>query len=147
MLNLATRYNVGPLSNYSGSQTLQLSLGIFSLVCTCMSFVCHSYVLVCHPYVTRMYSMSPVCHSYVLVCHPYVTRMNSNVIRMSLVCIRMSSISHSYVVLPWTFISEGGRLISDILEITNSLQIDRLLMTIDIEKAFDSVNKFFLRIQ
>ena len=42
------------------------------------------------------------------------------------------------------FISEGGRLILDILEITDSLQIDRLLMTIDIEKAFDSVNRFFL---
>ena len=35
-------------------------------------------------------------------------------------------------------------LISDILEITDSLQIDGLLMKIDIEKAFDSVNHFFL---
>ena len=42
------------------------------------------------------------------------------------------------------FISEGGRLISDILEITDSLQIDRLLMAIDIEKTFDSANHFFL---
>ena len=42
------------------------------------------------------------------------------------------------------YISEGRRLILDILEITDSLQIDRLLMTIDIEKAFDSVNHFFL---
>ena len=42
------------------------------------------------------------------------------------------------------FISEGGRLILDILEITDSLQIDRLLMAIDIEKTFDSVNHFFL---
>ena len=33
-------------------------------------------------------------------------------------------------------------LISDILEITDSLQIDGLLMKIDIEKAFDSVNIF-----
>ena len=40
------------------------------------------------------------------------------------------------------FISEGGRLISDILEITHSIQIDGLLMTTDIEKAFD--NHFFL---
>ena len=31
------------------------------------------------------------------------------------------------------FISEGGRLISDILEMTDSLQIDGLLMTIDID--------------
>ena len=42
------------------------------------------------------------------------------------------------------FISEGGRLTFDILEITDSLQIDGLLMTTDIEKAFDSVNHFFL---
>ena len=41
------------------------------------------------------------------------------------------------------FISEGGKLISDILEITDSLQIDGLSITIDIEKAFDSVNHFF----
>ena len=42
------------------------------------------------------------------------------------------------------FISEGGRLISDILEMTKSLQIDGILMTVDIEKAFDSVNHVFL---
>ena len=98
---------------------------------THMSSVCHSYVLVCHLYVTRMYSyvirmslvchpyvtrmysyvirmslvctrMSSVCHSYVLVCHSYVTRMYSYVIRMSHVCTRMSFVSHSSVVLPWT---------------------------------------------
>ena len=38
------------------------------------------------------------------------------------------------------FISESGRLISDVLEITNSLEIEGLLMTADIEKAFDSIN-------
>ena len=42
------------------------------------------------------------------------------------------------------FISEGGRLISDIFEMTKSLQIDGILMTVDIEKAFDSVNHVFL---
>ena len=42
------------------------------------------------------------------------------------------------------FISKSGKLISDILEITDSLQIDDLLMIIDIEKAFDSVNHFSL---
>ena len=41
------------------------------------------------------------------------------------------------------FVSEGGRLISDILEITDSLQIDGLLMIIDTEKPFDSANHFF----
>ena len=33
------------------------------------------------------------------------------------------------------FISESGRLISDILEITNSLDIEGMLMTVDTEKA------------
>ena len=42
------------------------------------------------------------------------------------------------------FISESGRLISDILEITNSLGIEWLLMTVNIEKAFDSINHSFL---
>ena len=42
------------------------------------------------------------------------------------------------------FISESGRLISDVLEITNSLNIAGLIMTVDIEKAFDSINHSFL---
>ena len=41
-------------------------------------------------------------------------------------------------------ISEGRRLILDILEITDSLQKVGLLMTIDIDQAFDFVNHFFL---
>ena len=42
------------------------------------------------------------------------------------------------------FISEGGRLISDVLEICDKLQIKGFLMTVDIEKAFDSINHCFL---
>ena len=42
------------------------------------------------------------------------------------------------------FISDNGRLISDVLEITNSLDIEGILMTVDIEKAFDSINHSFL---
>ena len=42
------------------------------------------------------------------------------------------------------FISESGRLMSDVLEITNSLHIEGILMTVDIEKAFDSISHFFL---
>ena len=41
-------------------------------------------------------------------------------------------------------ISEGGRLISDIIEVSNMLQKKGFLLTIDIEKAFDSVNHNFL---
>ena len=41
------------------------------------------------------------------------------------------------------FISESGGLISDLLEITNSLDIKRVLMTVNTEKAFDSINNSF----
>ena len=41
-------------------------------------------------------------------------------------------------------ISESGRLISDILEITDLSKQNGILLTIDIEKAFDSVNHAFL---
>ena len=43
-----------------------------------------------------------------------------------------------------SFINESGRLISDVLEITNSLDTEGLLMTVDIEKTFDSINHSFL---
>ena len=39
---------------------------------------------------------------------------------------------------------ESGRLVSDVLEINNSLDIDGILMTVDIEEAFNSVNHSFL---
>ena len=42
------------------------------------------------------------------------------------------------------FISEGGRLISDILEMTDILNMEGYLLTIDTEKAFDSVDHYFL---
>ena len=41
-------------------------------------------------------------------------------------------------------ISEGGRLISDLLEMSEVLNKEGFLVTIDIEKAFDSVNDHFL---
>ena len=42
------------------------------------------------------------------------------------------------------FISEGRELTLDILEITDLLQMDGLLMIINIEKMFELVNNFFL---
>ena len=42
------------------------------------------------------------------------------------------------------FISVSGRLISDVIEITNSSDIEGLLMTVNMEKAFDSINYSFL---
>ena len=41
-------------------------------------------------------------------------------------------------------ISKTRRLISDILEITDLLNLIAYLVTIDIEKAFDSLSSFFL---
>ena len=42
------------------------------------------------------------------------------------------------------FINESCKLISDVPEITNSVDIEGLLMTADIEGAFDSINHSFL---
>ena len=41
------------------------------------------------------------------------------------------------------FIGEGGRLISDILEIYECLNLKGYIVTVDIEKAFDSLSHFF----
>ena len=41
-------------------------------------------------------------------------------------------------------ISEGGRLIDDLLELSDTLKTDGFLITVDIEKAFDSVNHKFI---
>ena len=41
-------------------------------------------------------------------------------------------------------INEGGRLISDLLEMSEVLNKEDFLVTIDMEKAFDSVNHHFL---
>ena len=40
--------------------------------------------------------------------------------------------------------SKGGRFISDLLEISHTLKLDGLRATIDVQKAFDSVDYFFL---
>ena len=40
--------------------------------------------------------------------------------------------------------SEGGRLISDLLEMSEVLNKEGFLVTINIKKAFDSVNHHFL---
>ena len=42
------------------------------------------------------------------------------------------------------FIIEGGPLIADVLQTTNMLKLNGMLITIDIQKAFDSVNHRFL---
>ena len=42
------------------------------------------------------------------------------------------------------FVSQGIRLASGVLEITNSLDIEDFLLTVDIEKAFSSINHSFL---
>ena len=53
-------------------------------------------------------------------------------------------ISHEQTVyVKDRFICETGRLISDIIEISDVFNIDGFLVTMDIEKAFDSLNHFF----
>ena len=42
------------------------------------------------------------------------------------------------------FISESGRLISDTMDVSEQLNIDGYLVTIDIQKAFNSANHSFL---
>ena len=42
------------------------------------------------------------------------------------------------------FISDGGRLFSDILQVTDFLKLNVLVVTEDIQKAFDSINHLFL---
>ena len=54
----------------------------------------------------------------------------------------ISSNQTAYVIN--RFISESGRLISDILEIARTLTLEGFLVTIDIQKTFDSVNHCFL---
>ena len=42
------------------------------------------------------------------------------------------------------FIGESGRFISDILSVTNNLEIKSYLVTMDKEKAFDSLDHSFV---
>ena len=42
------------------------------------------------------------------------------------------------------FISQGGRLIADVLQTTDMLKLNDILVTIDIQKVFDSINHQFL---
>ena len=41
------------------------------------------------------------------------------------------------------FISQCGRLIADVLQLTDVLKLSGMLVTIDFQKAFDSVNHKF----
>ena len=42
-----------------------------------------------------------------------------------------------------SFIGEGGRLISDILEMSENFNLKGYIITVDIEKAFDSLSHLF----
>ena len=54
----------------------------------------------------------------------------------------ISAIQSAYV--DGRCISERGRFISDLLEISDTLKLDELLATTDIQKAFDSVDHAFI---
>ena len=73
------------------------------------------------------------------------TKLISKIIAIRLQKILNNLISENQnVYLNNRCISEGGRLISDIVDITDLYQIEGILLTVDIEKAFDSVNHLFL---
>ena len=73
------------------------------------------------------------------------TKLISKVLAERLKSVRPCLISSDQTAyVKGRFISEGGRLISDVLEISDKLQIKGFLMTVDIEKAFDSINHCFL---
>ena len=44
------------------------------------------------------------------------------------------------------FICETGRLISDVIEVSDVFNIDGFLVTMDIKKTFDSLNHYFVLI-
>ena len=69
----------------------------------------------------------------------------SNVLAERLKNIPPSFISKNHTAcVKGKFSDEGDRLMSDILEISDNLKIKGFLMTLDIEKAFNSVNHLFL---
>ena len=52
--------------------------------------------------------------------------------------------ANQFAYVDGRFISEDGRLIFDLLVISDTLKLDGLLATIDIQKVFDSVDHSFL---
>ena len=72
-------------------------------------------------------------------------KLISNVLASRLKSVFSSRVNENQVAyVNNSFISESGRLISDFTEITNNLDIEGILMTADIEKAFDSINHSLL---
>ena len=71
-------------------------------------------------------------------------------ILLKAVAAKLKSVYSSLKTLQWTayiqnrYIGEAGRLISDIIDISDKLSIDGYLVAVDTEKAFDSLDHEFL---
>ena len=75
----------------------------------------------------------------------YDTKLLSKTLAERLKTILPFIISHDQTAyVANRFLGESVRLISDIIETTKNLNIDDYMLTIDIEKAFDSVYQPFL---
>ena len=73
------------------------------------------------------------------------TKIISKAFANRLKCILPNIISHDQTAyVKGRFIGESTRLISDILEVTDSYDISGYILTADIEKAFDSMDHTFL---
>ena len=73
------------------------------------------------------------------------TKILSKTIASKLKCVLPTLVtSDQTAYVPGRFIGESCRLISDVIEIADKLKLDGWLVTMDIQKAFDSVDHDFL---
>ena len=65
---------------------------------------------------------------------------------MSKNCTSIPDIIKSNAYLKGSCVSDGEHLISDIFELSNLLKLNRILLTVDIERAFNFENHIFFKL-